>query len=122
VLRASDHARRRRATYQIQILEDVLKLLEAKRGRRHQDTQMAVANLGVNYMDAGRLKEAIPLLEEAYHAAKTIPEEGRIRLSEALDRLVQLYEAMDKKDEAAQWRNKWEAARAEKRWSKISRH
>ena len=34
---------------------------------------MTVANLGVNYKDAGRLKEAIPLLEEAHQAAKRFP-------------------------------------------------
>ena len=32
-----------------------------------------MANLGVNYKDAGRLKEAIPLLEEANRAAKKHP-------------------------------------------------
>jgi tetratricopeptide (TPR) repeat protein len=32
-----------------------------------------VANLGINYKDAGRLKEAIPLLEEAYRASGTVP-------------------------------------------------
>jgi tetratricopeptide (TPR) repeat protein len=32
-----------------------------------------VGNLGVNYLDAGRLKEAIPLLEEAHRAAKKYP-------------------------------------------------
>ena len=32
-----------------------------------------MANLGVNYKDAGRLKEAIPLLEEAHRAAKRFP-------------------------------------------------
>ena len=46
----------------------------AKLGRQHPDTLATVANLGVNYKDAGRLKEAIPLLEEAYQAAKTIPQ------------------------------------------------
>ena len=33
-----------------------------------------MGNLGVNYKDAGRLKEAIPLLEEAYRAARKYPE------------------------------------------------
>ena len=56
------------------LFEDVLKRQEAKLGRQHPDTQMTVANLGVNYKDAGRLKEAIPLLEEAHQAAKTIPD------------------------------------------------
>ena len=32
-----------------------------------------MADLGVNYKDAGRLKEAIPLLEEAYESAKRFP-------------------------------------------------
>ena len=35
---------------------------------------MTVANLGVNYKDAGRVKEAIPLLEEAYRSAKKYPQ------------------------------------------------
>jgi eukaryotic-like serine/threonine-protein kinase len=34
---------------------------------------LTVANLGVNYIDTGRLKEAIPLLEEAHQAAKRFP-------------------------------------------------
>ena len=55
------------------LFEDVLKRQEAKLGRQHPDTQKTVANLGVNYMDAGRLKEAIPLLEEAHQAAKRFP-------------------------------------------------
>ena len=33
-----------------------------------------------------------------------IPAQGKIRLTEALERLVQLYEATDKKDDAAKWR------------------
>ncbi len=32
-----------------------------------------MANLGVNYKDAGRVAEAIPLLEEAYRSSKKIP-------------------------------------------------
>ena len=34
---------------------------------------------------------------------------GKIRLHEAVERLVQLYEATDKKDEAAKWRKELEA-------------
>ena len=47
-----------------------MKRKEAKLGRDHPETLMTVANLGVNYKDAGRYKEAIPLLEEAHRAAK----------------------------------------------------
>jgi hypothetical protein len=41
-----------------------------------------------------------------------IPPQGKIRLTEALDRLVQLYEATGKKDEATKWRNESEARNA----------
>ena len=34
---------------------------------------MTAANLGVNYKDAGRLVEALPLVEEAFRAAKKFP-------------------------------------------------
>ena len=34
----------------------------------------------------------------------TIPTQGKVRLTDALERLVQLYEATGKKDEAAKWR------------------
>ncbi len=55
------------------LFEDVLKRQQAKFGRQHPNTLQMVANLGVNYKDAGRLKEAIPLLEEAYRASRTFP-------------------------------------------------
>ena len=57
----------------VPLFEDVLKRHEAKFGRQHPSTQFVVANLGVNYKDAGRLKEAIPLLEEASQSAKRFP-------------------------------------------------
>jgi tetratricopeptide (TPR) repeat protein len=54
-----------------------------------------------NYADAG------PLLLTGYEGMKarekSIPEQSKIRIPEALERLVQLYEATDKKDEAAKW-------------------
>jgi serine/threonine protein kinase/tetratricopeptide (TPR) repeat protein len=53
----------------VPLFEDVLKRRELKFGRQNPDTQMIVANLGVNYKDSGRLNEAIPLLEEAYQAS-----------------------------------------------------
>jgi predicted Zn-dependent protease len=49
---------------------------EKRLGRDHLDTLRTVGNLGVNYKDAGRLQEAIPLLEEANRAAKKYPELG----------------------------------------------
>ena len=38
-----------------------------------------------------------------------IPPLGQIRLTEALERLVELDEALEKKDEAAKWRKELEA-------------
>jgi hypothetical protein len=43
----------------VPVFAELLKLQEAKLGRNHPDTQRSVANLGVNYKDAGRLKESI---------------------------------------------------------------
>jgi tetratricopeptide (TPR) repeat protein len=51
--------------------------------------------------------DAEPLLLAGYEGMKqrekTIPEQGKIRLPEAVERLVQLYEATGKTDEAARW-------------------
>jgi tetratricopeptide (TPR) repeat protein len=54
------------------LFEATLKLYEAKLGRVHPTTINTVANLGVNYKDAGRVQEALPLLEEAYRASVLI--------------------------------------------------
>jgi hypothetical protein len=57
--------------------------------------------------------EAEPLLVAGYEGMKKredkIPNEGKTRLTEALERLVQLYKATDKKDEAAKWQKELEA-------------
>jgi hypothetical protein len=49
----------------IPLCEETLRLHVAKLGKDHPATLRTMANLGVNYRDAGRLEEAIPLLEEA---------------------------------------------------------
>jgi len=54
----------------IPLFEESLKAEEAARGRQHPETLMTLANLGVNYKDAGRFAEAFPLLEEAYQASR----------------------------------------------------
>jgi hypothetical protein len=59
---------------------------------------------------------AEPLLLAGYEGMKKqqakIPAEGKAGLTEAVERLVQLYEATDRKDEAAKWRQELEALRA----------
>jgi WD40 repeat protein len=57
----------------IALYQQCLKLEEARYGREDAKTLSTVANLGVNFKDAGRLKEAIPLLEEAQQAVKKHP-------------------------------------------------
>jgi tetratricopeptide (TPR) repeat protein len=57
----------------ILLFEEALQRREAQLGRGHPDTLQSLANLGVNYKDAGRLKEGLPLLEEAYRAAQKYP-------------------------------------------------
>jgi tetratricopeptide (TPR) repeat protein len=65
---------------------------------------------------AGQQKyaEAEPLLLAGYEGIagrfKTLPPAGRMRLTEARERLVQFYDAWGKKDQAAGWRQKGERA------------
>jgi hypothetical protein len=58
--------------------------------------------------------EAEPLLIESYQGLKqrekTIPTGLRVNLTDALDRLVQLYAAWGKPEEAAKWRQAREEA------------
>jgi hypothetical protein len=64
----------KRLDQSIPLIEETLKLSEKKLGRQHPATLRAVAYLGMNYKDAGRLKEALPLLEEAYTARTKHPQ------------------------------------------------
>jgi eukaryotic-like serine/threonine-protein kinase len=57
----------------VPLYEDLLKRREATFGRQHRDTLKTVANLGVNYAAAGRLDEALALLEESYRASEKYP-------------------------------------------------
>ncbi len=60
--------------------------------------------------------DAEPLLKDGYQGMKQrqdkIPSQGKARLREALERLVQLYEATGNKDEAAKWRKELQALQA----------
>jgi hypothetical protein len=64
--------------------------------------------LGGSLLGQKKFAAAEPLLLTGYEGMKqqagTIPPQGRIRLPEAVERLVQLYDAWGKKDEAAKWR------------------
>ena len=69
--------------------------------------------LGGALLGQKKYAEAEPLLLAGYEGMKQreakIPPPGKVRLTEALERLVQLYEALEKKDEAAKWRKELEA-------------
>ena len=66
------------------------------------------SQLGGALLGQKKYAEAEPLLLAGYEGmkqrAKTIPPQGKMRIPEAIERLVLLYEATDKKDEAAKWR------------------
>jgi hypothetical protein len=63
--------------------------------------------LGGSLLGQKKYAEAEPLLRKGYEGMKqrekTIPQEGRVRLSEALDRLIDFYTATNKPDEVAKW-------------------
>ncbi len=72
--------------------------------------------LGGALLGQQKFADAEPRLLNGYEGmkqrAKTIPSQGKHRLTEAADRLVQLYEATGKKDQAARWRKELEAIKA----------
>jgi hypothetical protein len=59
---------------------------------------------------ASKPAEAEPLIVSGYEGMKAsearIPPPGKPRLTEAAERVIKLYEAWGKKDEAARWRAK----------------
>jgi non-specific serine/threonine protein kinase/serine/threonine-protein kinase len=71
--------------------------------------------LGQALLDQKKYADAEPLLLSAYKGLKEraaqIPPSDKSRLTEALDRLVRLYEAWNKPDEAARWRKEREAGK-----------
>ena len=72
--------------------------------------------LGGALLGRKQYAEAGPLLLDGYRGMKeraaSIPPQGAFRISGALERLVNLYEARGDASEAAAWRSKLEAARA----------
>ena len=72
--------------------------------------------LGGALLGQKKYAEAEPLLLKGYEGMKarekTIPPQGKVRLTEAAERLVQLYEATGNAADAERWRKELEAARA----------
>jgi tRNA A-37 threonylcarbamoyl transferase component Bud32/lipopolysaccharide biosynthesis regulator YciM len=71
--------------------------------------------LGAALLGQKKYAEAEPLLVSGYQGMKQrqakIAPQNKVRLTEALERLVQLYEATGKTDEAAKWRKELDAAK-----------
>jgi hypothetical protein len=69
--------------------------------------------LGAALAEMQNYADAEPLLLEGYDGLKQraakIPADRKVVLTEALERLVQLYDAWGKPDEAAKWRKELEA-------------
>ena len=57
-------------------------------------------------------------MQELKDLETKIPPQGKVRLTEAVERLVRLYEATGKKDEAAKWRKELEARKSQEKGSK----
>jgi hypothetical protein len=72
--------------------------------------------LGGALLGQKKYAEAEPLLLKGYEGMKqqekSIQPRDKRRLKEAVERLVQLYEETDQKDEAAKWRKELEAIQA----------
>jgi tetratricopeptide (TPR) repeat protein len=72
--------------------------------------------LGGAFLGQSKFADAEPLLIAGYEGMKqrekTIPLQAQVRLTEALERLVLLYEATSKPDDAARWRKELEARTA----------
>jgi serine/threonine protein kinase/tetratricopeptide (TPR) repeat protein len=79
-------------------------------------TFQAQSLLGGSLLVQQKYVEAEPLLLQGYEGLQqrkaTIPAYDKVRLTEALERLVQLYEAWGKPDEAAKWQKVFEEAKA----------
>jgi serine/threonine protein kinase len=100
------------------LLRDCLKVREAKQ-KEAWTTFGTRSMLGDALLGQQKYAEAEPLLLEGYEGMKerekSIPPQGKARLTEALERLVQLYDAWGKKDRADEWRAKLEAAGAKEK-------
>jgi eukaryotic-like serine/threonine-protein kinase len=66
--------------------------------------------LGEAFLDQKQFADAEPLLLEGYQGMQQreakIPPQGKVRLTQALARLVRLYDALGEKDKAEEWRKK----------------
>ena len=88
------------------VLREVL-LVRKERIPESWKTYDVLSMLGVALLGQGRLQDAEPLLLEAYQGFEqieaSIPAVGQIRFTEALERLVALYQASGNAEAAERW-------------------
>jgi len=96
------------------LLRDCLRIREAKQPDKWT-TFNARSLLGGALLGQKKYTDAEPLLLQGYQGLKqhqeTIPRQYKGRLNEAIERLVQLYEATGRKPEADKWRKQQELTR-----------
>jgi len=96
-------------------LQECVKICEQKLSQ-HWIRFEATSLLGAALAGQKKFTEAEPLLISGYAGLQSridaLPWDGRPRITHALERLVQLYEATGKKDEAVRWRQVLETAKA----------
>jgi tetratricopeptide (TPR) repeat protein len=101
------------------LLRDCLSIREAKQPA-DWTTFNTQALLGAALLGQKKYADAEPLLLSGYKGLKQyqarIPATSKNRLSEALERLVQLYEAIGKKEEADKWREERAPAKKKTHW------
>jgi tetratricopeptide (TPR) repeat protein len=95
-------------------LREYVAIFESQRPDAWQTFQLQ-SLLGGSLLGQKKYAEAEPLLlsgcQGLMQRAATIPAEDQIRLAEALERLVRLYDAWGKPDKAATWRQELEAVK-----------
>lgn len=106
--------RQKRYTDAESLLRDCLAIREEKLPDEWQ-TFNTKSLLGGSLMGQEKYAEAEPLLLAGYEGMKgreaKIPPQSKKYLSEALERVVQLYDGWGKKDQADEWRKKLDAHR-----------
>ena len=100
--------------------EPVLRECLALREKQQPDawtTFNTKSMLGAALLGQKKYADAEPLLLSGYEGMKEreamIPPPGKVRLPEALERLVQLYDDWGKPDQAAEWRAKLDAQKGD---------
>src|SRR5205085_5651804 len=95
------------------LLEQTLRLRQAKQGADHPDTPLSLHSLAAGYQAAGKLDLALPLFQAAAQGI----EQRRYQHEYAggfLNSLIDCHERLGQFDRAEPWRRKWLAVEKER--------